>query len=346
LQAWDPVLGTIEAQNWDSSSWMWTTAGSIPAGGTAGSTDPVDWGYFSYNLLRPADTLWVTQLAPCARPDLPVGDECYVVAAAGPVSGIEMVDGAAATYAVPTLAPPAAAGSVPVNWSGSRFAAALSQPVDAWYGSALYVLAQPAPLQVTGASVDLLEVFPGADADVDYGRLDYGRPLPSSFQEYLWTWTGGMVLRTLPGTALAQAFDVSTWRGDAITRVPETLVPLAGQVTNVRVNGGDALLAQAGVGLTPTISWDPPAVGLATFYAISLWEFAASSATTAGTRPLAYLVQESTSLTIPSGLMAPGRSYLVRIRAVRDPGTSTASPFRIRSDHWGVSTFLSGTLQP
>lgn len=90
--------------------------------------------------------------------------------------------------------------------------------------------------------------------------------------------------------------------------------PLVGTVSNLRIAGRPSGEDMSGVGLTPAITWDPPALGTATRYIVSVWELVVGDQKRlAGSFEL-----PRTSLTLPPGVLERGHHYVVVLAARRE----------------------------
>jgi hypothetical protein len=112
--------------------------------------------------------------------------------------------------------------------------------------------------------------------------------------------------------------------------VDGTIAPVLTPVRNVKIAGRDLMTPQTGVGLTPMITWDAPAIGAPTCYSVRLRQVGVSDATTT-VRVVATFLTTATSLTLPGTLLSSGSSYLLEIEAQAIP------------DYQGISApFVSG----
>jgi hypothetical protein len=102
--------------------------------------------------------------------------------------------------------------------------------------------------------------------------------------------------------------------------------PAIGLPRSPAVNGADLFTARAGVGLTPTLSWDVPAIGTADGYGVQIVDLLGS-----GDPPWKYVAFIDTPLTaieLPPGILQAGHTYLAVIRAYRR-GIRVEAPLRI-----------------
>jgi hypothetical protein len=91
--------------------------------------------------------------------------------------------------------------------------------------------------------------------------------------------------------------------------------PLISPVREVRIAGKDLRLPQTGVGLSPTVRWDAPAIGRATQYFIALKRLTATSTGTSGTTVARFVTKDRT-LRIPSTYLASGTTYILSMTAI------------------------------
>jgi len=108
--------------------------------------------------------------------------------------------------------------------------------------------------------------------------------------------------------------------------VDGTIAPVVTPVRNVKIAGLDLTTPQTGVGLTPAITWDAPAIGAPTCYSLRLHQVGVDgTATTLGL--VATFLTTATSLTLPP-LLSSGSSYLIEIEAQAIPDYAcTSAPF-------------------
>jgi hypothetical protein len=109
--------------------------------------------------------------------------------------------------------------------------------------------------------------------------------------------------------------------------VDGTIAPVVAPVRNVKIAGRELVTPQTGVGLTPTITWDAPAIGAPTCYSVRLRQVGVSGTTTT-VRVVATFLTTATSLTLPGSLLSSGSSYLLEIEAQAIPDyEGTIAPF-------------------
>ncbi|HEU4533155.1 MAG TPA: hypothetical protein VFS00_03520, partial [Polyangiaceae bacterium] len=129
------------------------------------------------------------------------------------------------------------------------------------------------------------------------------------------------------------------------------LVPVVGLARNVTLNGQPAPAGAltAGVGLTPTVSFEPPSFGTPTSYRVRVNKIRIDRSNpdneVASAGAVAAIELRGTTVTLPAGLLEAGSSYYVQVEAnVREPSPS-GSPFR-RGPHTASSTTFTGVFTP
>lgn len=116
---------------------------------------------------------------------------------------------------------------------------------------------------------------------------------------------------------------------DRGTLLPQSIVrPLIGAVVDPKVNGNDAFGSLVGIGTTPTVSWSPPTIGVASRYYVTVQRVM----NVAGATELvgvAFLDTSDTSVVVPPGVLDSGGSYVFTIASRASPGLDPeATPLR------------------
>jgi hypothetical protein len=199
-----------------------------------------------------------------------------------------------------------------------------------------------------GCGDERVQVLPG-----DHAReYTYGNPFE-----------GGLEL-----ASVVHLFAVSTSAGLPEGETPEQLVgrfsitapvaelngqPVAPTLSlprNITVNGQPAPLTgvSAGVGLTPTIAFEPPSVGAPAFYTIRVIEIndrkdAEGRIIQRNRRP-AFFQLTSTSLALPAGVLQAGKHYALEVAANAD-NNAGGSFFRFGPRSTSATTF-TGIFTP
>lgn len=262
-----------------------------------------------------------------------------VTRAATLLSLVDMADGDTATLDVPLTAPPET-GSVAIDLRRSQFATAFAGAgpagVVTYSGTTAQVRAYPRTLTATNYATLLSLVPAPGTTDLDAGALGYARPFPPWFLEVL-------ALDHTFGVRIPAALGASgvTFTGvypstRPLPAPPGPIVPTLGPAQSPRVGGRDALVAQAGVGLTPTISWAPPALGAPTYYWVTLYESVSGTLVAR-----ASVVTPQTSIAVPPRVMVPGSAYFANIVATYEPNFDFAAPTRSTAPRDQVPMFTA-----
>src|SRR5262249_1817641 len=115
--------------------------------------------------------------------------------------------------------------------------------------------------------------------------------------------------------------------GDAASLSAGPVQPVLSPIQDLQVNGMSALSDLTGVTKTPTVSWTAPAVGTPAHYAVHIEKLTNNNGATP-TPIIANLYTKDTKLDIPSGVLADGNTYFIRVTAVETQIDVTAHPFR------------------
>jgi hypothetical protein len=196
-------------------------------------------------------------------------------------------------------------------------------------------------------SGDLAVVHPSSPVttDFDLGDLACGNPYPPTWVKFVAAYSIYRSSYLLPGMTLA-------WRGTALiytetTAMPTAQNPLQPMVTPVqgpRIAGLDFLSTQVGVGLTPTLSWQAPAMGNPSVYEVDLYRLGTSGTTTTSILVATFRTQQA-GLQLPAGVILTGNTYVFRIRAIQQTKDMSAVPNRYTMPS-GTADVLSGMMTP
>jgi hypothetical protein len=197
-------------------------------------------------------------------------------------------------------------------------------------GRRIYV---PYPAAVHHSWVPPEDLAPGTPFETHY-ETSYANPFPAAwplmatlvtyFELPPYIPPGGVeptlretvVSVTMPAAELAQA----------------RVGPRLGPPRNLRIGGKSAYADLSGVGLSPTVEWDPPALGTAAGYWVSIvradvdYDFSGGVGT------------QDTSVKIPPGILKEGVRYFIQVGATT--AFSRSAPFR--DEHSGAYAFASG----
>lgn len=182
-------------------------------------------------------------------------------------------------------------------------------------------------------------------ADFDLGEIPIKNPFPSTWDTFLYSYTSYKISHSLPGTTTPR--DFSAFLGVETSSLPsatDPLRPLVTPVRNPRIEGVDLLTNQSGVGLTPKLSWQAPAVGSPSVYVVDIyWIFSSGLHTRAYLGPR--LFTNSTSMQLPPDVLRTGLTYVFRVSAIQCGNTRVSSPLRNSMPN-GRADVISGIIAP
>jgi hypothetical protein len=306
---------------------------AVPEAGDTVMLASLDWT----ELVRPwlidgtrGDVAYLTQLVARSAPG---GIPYLALDRAATLAPFTQVNGAGLLL-MTALTGTAPLESVTLRWQRSQFAVhkAAVHPGAEEAVQSLRVGAQPGGLsrgEIGDAPTLLLVEPPIGAGDLDLGTLAYRNPFPASFGVYGRATHVYRVSFPVPGAANAVLFaGIGVARSGAdLSAGP--LVPAISPVQNLTLNGRSARSAITGATPTPTLRWDPPAVGVPTGTLVILYEIRVPP----GQRypritRVATLYTREASVAIPPGLLQPGGSYCFLVRVLSQPGADlTARPY-------------------
>lgn len=265
-----------------------------------------------------------------------VTGELRLTTRAAAVPGVTVVDGVGGTVAA-TLAEAPLSETLEANYATTAFAAAAMEGVpsaatvdplvtSAFAGvyAAPHAVKYPAPSPSgpglptgPGSWTRLVYLdFVGAETeDVNLGGIAYGGFLPGLWKEFeLAGYSAGLEfldplgqLQATGATSVLSEYPIGE-RPAGIFR------PRLSPPRSLAIGGQLAGTALTGVGTTPTISWDPPTIGVPTCYEVSIVSVDGSAP---GVAARLYGVL---SFQVPPDLLVPGRTYLAYVTALEGPG--------------------------
>src|SRR5262249_7231673 len=123
-----------------------------------------------------------------------------------------------------------------------------------------------------GAVAQLASVlmYGGATDDADYGTLAYCQLLDPRWRELRKIQYVSTVTFDIPGSRAVTRWLV--FDGNAFSSTGLPTVPVLSPPRAPRINGMDAFMQRAGVGLQPVLSWSKPAIGTPTSYWVGIEE--------------------------------------------------------------------------
>jgi hypothetical protein len=259
------------------------------------------------------------------------------LARSGPATGFTMVDGSPATMTV-ALADVPQSRTLAVHVKRSQFDALRAQfgpgalPPELFEQSIfIHALPQFRRRGAFGPAPRLLVAFP-PEGTLDYDRtFTYGNPFTTGGV----AWEEFAVVRhdfKVPVVAAGATTPFNVLVGFryvipvAALAIDGTLAPVLTPVRNVKIAGMDLATPRAGVGLAPTITWDPPSSGTPTGYVVGVLRVTADGTTTT-VRRIATFNTRSPSLQLPESVLSTGASYILVIDASAVPDYDDAAPF-------------------
>lgn len=327
----------IQLFGWATALYQEATSPIAPGATSGSATEDFANGSLGQQfnpLLIASDRLWVAQFdAVTGAGNVPF----WRPVTAGSVTGIGMVDGTPVTIPL-AMAPVPQDRTATIDWRTTEFESHLAEagtgaePAGTPHVFAAYGEPLPPALSTGSSTPDSLLIYPPVGADVNLGTVTYGSYVPSPFNVRYGTSHRIRVFRALPG-ATSTRFITQIRRADS--GVPMPLVPAITPVLSVTIQGLDALQPQAGVGLTPLISWGPPGVGEPESYRVAVYALGMAGGSTTQQRVFSLLTEDS-GVRVPPGLLVPGTSYAFTVDALSGEG-DPASPFRI-----GVPNAMAG----
>ncbi|HWU88440.1 MAG TPA: hypothetical protein VN253_14235 [Kofleriaceae bacterium] len=305
------------------------------AGSTTISGQALDWKTAFAPIIDGAkgDTTWVTQMAAANL-------HYSRLTRAGLASGFTITDGRPGKLSA-TLAPVAQDRTLALHWKGTAFAALASEAGPA---------AQPAPAPAISirALPDALarnndffhSFYTNLPSLVDFGPISgsadldeavtYGNPFSSMGAK--WTELATVVyalpvsIQTPQGNGMVPAMMVSAIPVSALAD-KGVIAPSITPVRNAKIDGQPLDAPRSGVGSSPTLSWEAPAIGTPTSYAVVVHEVEGSKLGVS-VKKAATFYTKSTSLRIPDSVAKQGGSYVFTITAIASPGADlTTRPF-------------------
>jgi hypothetical protein len=302
------------------------------------------------------DTTWVAQMAASPTSD---GRTYYrALTRAGVARGFTVIDGQAATLSA-ALAPVAQPRELTLRWKGSEFAALAAQAGPGARPAAAPALAIRALPELLArhnnlfsrhyaALPTLVELGPISGAeDVDQ-PVAYGNPFASTgaaWTEFVTVvYAMPVAVRTPQGSASLSAAIVAAVPVSALGDTGVISPPLS-PVREARIAGAPLDAPSAGVGISPTVTWQPPEIGTSTSYRVAVYALDASPLGVTPTK-IATLHTNTTSLQLPGSVLSPGSSYVLTITAVAADGTDLAVQPFIGALPYASADYVSAVITP
>jgi hypothetical protein len=221
------------------------------------------------------------------------------------------------------------------DWRRSEFAAHradLSPTATDWYDHVSVTCGPPLTSGATVA-VPLALALVSARTGTSDATFDvmYGDPFPDGWRRVVSAATHTTVALSPPdaGSVIGQGagIQVSDFAENVAAR---PIRPLVTPARAFMVEGASALAEQSGFGLTPELTWQPPAIGAPSLYRISVFMVLTAAEASSGRRPplVAEMYTASTRARIPPGILDSGRSYSFWLTTIVDAGGSPTRPLR------------------
>jgi hypothetical protein len=253
------------------------------------------------------------------------------------------------TFTDLTLSP-----SLVFNWNRSEFAAyrADLNPNVEEKSPHFYVSATPGLTQngYVGTALDLLQYqndSPDVTENLNLGALAIAEPpehyelvvsAGRSFQQYLRV---GATIKSW--SYLGRVSQVVT---TTFPTADSPLRPMVSPPRNLRIGSTSLFGDVSGVGLTPTIAWDPPTLGAPQGYRVYLYELFADGTATVGIYAGKVFTTE-TQVKLPPNFLASGRHYVFIVRAMMRSGYDpTTAPWGFERPPYGYAENISGLVTP
>jgi hypothetical protein len=327
-----------------------TSQTDLPAGAVTANVTG-EWGLLNQGTLPDTSAGDVVSLHQMATATIPAGQPgaglTYQTAAHFARLWELIVPDGVPTTITAGLAPPPSAGTVSLNLAARDYEALVADlgPGATWNGLDAAVLALPHtlafPVPLAAGVPELLYLhLPPGTPNTDLGAFTFGRVLDPMWKEYLNVVGGGWVPVLASGATQPTSVSASMWSELPLGQATGQLGPRLGPPRSPTINGLSLSSPRAGVTTTPTIGWSAPAIGNATSYTVEIREVSRIGGRTL-VRPrslVSFTVfgGATQSLTLPPGILAAGREYIVGIQARSGPWDVIDAPPGRGYAAWGL----------
>lgn len=180
--------------------------------------------------------------------------------------------------------------------------------------------------------------------DTDAGDVPYANPYPPAWTRFL-DYTDMATQSLLPPGATTPVQPVLTTRvvSTDLPTVSNPIAPLVGPALNPQINGASLFTDKTIVGTTPTLTWQPPAVGTASGYIIRVYQIAVNNGS-ANLEAKTFFFTSSTSVVLPPAILISGNSYYFQIESVYRKNIDLSVTPRRESFPEGTSDLGSGII--
>ena len=259
------------------------------------------------------------------------------------IPSLTMTNGKTTTASGAFTIPPSA--TLDVDWKGSQFDA---EGLDCYPGGIIasrFVAASAQPFAADfgpySPSLDLFVYAPNDGTD-RAGTFSFTNPFASMWPLYAIAQTEvdkNYALGSADPVTLSTTVEFRVTAGSAVK-----LTPSVGCVGSFTIGGKDALADVSGVGLTPTLTFDPPSTGTAAGYQIVVQRLVDNGGTTEAT-VAGSIITTDTTVVLPPGILATGNSYVILARAQSSTIDMNRRPLAF-SFPGGSAGLLSGIITP
>lgn len=238
-----------------------------------------------------------------------------------------------------------AQSDIAIDWKRSLWSAAIkdANPAAEVESHDILVYAEPggAERSTSSYSPTLLATTDVESTDVTLS-MSYGNPFPSGWGVVANVNTFYSVSVTVPGSGETRKLGMSMGVSapiDAFMAGP--IEPALTPVRDVTINGKAAYETMTGVGASPTVSFSPPATGTPSAYAVFIRRVDPMDSSLVAT--VAVVRTESTTVTIPPGILEKGTYYYLRIAS--ETGRDLDVPHKARPDS-AYAEAVTGLIAP
>jgi hypothetical protein len=178
--------------------------------------------------------------------------------------------------------------------------------------------------------------------------FNYGNPFPPSwpaFGFHLATYEVDLSVVTPSGTLTYAAFVRSIINEALPAFGANGIAPGIAPVRHALIDGAPFFSSAKPSSLTPSVSWDAPAFGHASFYVLTVTELTIDAGAVTG-RKIASVTTREREVKVPAGVLSAGGRYTFTLTAVASPGTRPDErPFQRRYPMYSTDA-ISGVISP
>ena len=174
------------------------------------------------------------------------------------------------------------------------------------------------PFARLGANPELAFAPVSIDLERAQYEVSFLDAFPQEWRRVMMFSTGAMVSYGTAENPTLHPFLIQ--RYDTLDDVPTgaPLAPRLGAPRNLRVNGAPASGTLTGIGRSPVVSWDPPALGTPTRYFVELLTYAPGRNLSSTGK---YLITGGTELRLPAEVVPTDSGFVIKVVATRNAGT-------------------------